>query len=75
MSVQREDVDIKLIAIDMDGTLLNDEQLISDENRKAIREAEDKGVCGDQHVPDADDVPGTGGIAKAVILSNHGKRQ
>ncbi len=44
MSVQREDVDIKLIAIDMDGTLLNDEQLISDENRKAIREAEDKGV-------------------------------
>lgn len=25
MSVQREDVDIKLIAIDMDGTLLNDE--------------------------------------------------
>ncbi|MGX4764650.1 Cof-type HAD-IIB family hydrolase [Bacillus mojavensis] len=44
MSVQRENVDIKLIAIDMDGTLLNDEQLISDENRKAIREAEDKGV-------------------------------
>ncbi|UHH08417.1 ribosome biogenesis GTPase YlqF [Bacillus subtilis] len=35
---------MKLIAIDMDGTLLNDEQLISDENRKAIREAEDKGV-------------------------------
>ncbi|MCM3355173.1 Cof-type HAD-IIB family hydrolase [Bacillus halotolerans] len=44
MSVQREDVNIKLIAIDMDGTLLNDEQLISDENRNAIREAEDKGV-------------------------------
>ncbi|MCW0121764.1 HAD-IIB family hydrolase, partial [Bacillus subtilis] len=42
--VQREDVDIKLIAIDLDGTLLNDEQLISDENRKAIREAEDTGV-------------------------------
>ncbi len=44
MSIQREDVDIKLIAIDMDGTSLNDERLISDENRKAIREAEDKGV-------------------------------
>ncbi|KUP38325.1 Cof-type HAD-IIB family hydrolase [Bacillus halotolerans] len=44
MSVQREDVNIKLIAIDMDGTLLNDEQLISDENRNAIRKAEDKGV-------------------------------
>ena len=35
MSVQREDVDIKLIAIDMDGTLLNDEQLISDEKYEA----------------------------------------
>ncbi|WP_343311393.1 Cof-type HAD-IIB family hydrolase [Bacillus atrophaeus] len=44
MPIQREEVDIKLIAIDMDGTLLNDEQLISEGNRQAIREAEDKGV-------------------------------
>lgn len=35
---------IKLIAIDMDGTLLNDRHEISDENRKAIREAEEKGI-------------------------------
>ncbi|MCG8397594.1 phosphoglycolate phosphatase [Bacillus atrophaeus] len=44
MPIQREEADIKLIAIDMDGTLLNDEQLISEGNRQAIREAEDKGV-------------------------------
>lgn len=35
---------IKLIAIDMDGTLLNDRHEISSENRKAIKEAEEKGV-------------------------------
>ncbi|WP_332629455.1 Cof-type HAD-IIB family hydrolase [Halalkalibacter flavus] len=35
---------IKLIAIDMDGTLLNDQKEISLENRKAIKEAEEKGV-------------------------------
>jgi phosphoglycolate phosphatase (TIGR01487 family) len=35
---------IKLIAIDMDGTLLNDQHEISDENRKAIKEAEQQGV-------------------------------
>ncbi|ARK29578.1 Cof-type HAD-IIB family hydrolase [Halalkalibacter krulwichiae] len=35
---------IKLIAIDMDGTLLNDCHEISMENRKAIQEAEEKGI-------------------------------
>lgn len=35
---------IKLIAIDMDGTLLNEHHEISDENRKAIKEAQEKGV-------------------------------
>ncbi|MCL7748279.1 Cof-type HAD-IIB family hydrolase [Halalkalibacter alkaliphilus] len=35
---------IKLIAIDMDGTLLNERKEISLENRKAIKEAEEKGV-------------------------------
>ncbi|MDT8859749.1 Cof-type HAD-IIB family hydrolase [Alkalihalobacillus sp. MEB130] len=35
---------IKLIAIDMDGTLLNERKEISEENRKAIKEAEEKGV-------------------------------
>lgn len=35
---------IKLIAIDMDGTLLDDRQEISDGNREAIREARDQGI-------------------------------
>ncbi|GAE34840.1 Cof-type HAD-IIB family hydrolase [Halalkalibacter akibai] len=35
---------IKLIAIDMDGTLLNQNHEISIENRKAIKEAEEKGI-------------------------------
>lgn len=36
--------EIKLIALDMDGTLLNDQHEVSDENRQAIKEAEKKGV-------------------------------
>ncbi|WP_141434245.1 Cof-type HAD-IIB family hydrolase [Bacillus sp. 03113] len=39
-----EALDIKLIALDMDGTVLNEEQEISLENRKAIKEAIDQGV-------------------------------
>ncbi|MFE8702758.1 Cof-type HAD-IIB family hydrolase [Cytobacillus sp. FJAT-54145] len=35
---------IKLIALDMDGTLLNEKDEISPENRKAIKAAEEKGV-------------------------------
>ena len=35
---------IKLIALDMDGTLLNQYDEVSEENRKAILEAENKGV-------------------------------
>ncbi|WP_445490970.1 Cof-type HAD-IIB family hydrolase [Niallia sp. 03133] len=35
---------IKLIALDMDGTLLNDKGEIPEENRKAIKEAQDKGI-------------------------------
>ncbi|QOK28627.1 HAD family phosphatase [Cytobacillus oceanisediminis] len=35
---------IKLIALDMDGTLLNSRGEIPDENRKAIREAKEKGI-------------------------------
>ncbi|MBP3917286.1 MULTISPECIES: Cof-type HAD-IIB family hydrolase [unclassified Clostridium] len=34
---------IKLIASDMDGTLLNDDHMISDENLKAIRKAQEMG--------------------------------
>jgi Cof subfamily protein (haloacid dehalogenase superfamily) len=35
---------IKLLALDLDGTLLNSRGLISEENKRAIRLAEDKGV-------------------------------
>ena len=35
---------IKIIASDMDGTLLNSDHKISDENLKAIREAQEKGI-------------------------------
>ncbi|PRR83065.1 Cof-type HAD-IIB family hydrolase [Clostridium vincentii] len=34
----------KLICIDMDGTLLDDNHLISEENKKAIKEAHNRGV-------------------------------
>lgn len=36
--------DIKLIALDMDGTLLNNEGEISEGNRKAIAKAQEKGI-------------------------------
>ncbi len=35
---------IKLIALDLDGTLLNNKSIISNENRDAIRYAQNKGV-------------------------------
>lgn len=35
---------IKLICIDMDGTLLNSKHEVSDENKKAIKKAHDRGV-------------------------------
>ncbi|SHH28933.1 Cof-type HAD-IIB family hydrolase [Clostridium grantii] len=34
----------KLICIDMDGTLLNDDKVISEENKLVLKEAHDKGV-------------------------------
>ncbi|MFA9556345.1 Cof-type HAD-IIB family hydrolase [Evansella sp. AB-rgal1] len=36
--------EIKLVALDMDGTLLNSEHAISEANRKAIKAAQEKGV-------------------------------
>lgn len=38
------DVDIKLVALDMDGTLLNNKGQISEANRQAIQAAKDQGV-------------------------------
>ncbi|MCP3027300.1 Cof-type HAD-IIB family hydrolase [Halobacillus sp. A5] len=40
----RIEKDIKLIALDMDGTLLNTEEKVSEENYKAIQEAKNKGI-------------------------------
>ena len=37
-------MDIKLIAIDLDGTLLHDDRTLSDENRLAIHKAKEAGV-------------------------------
>ena len=37
-------MDIKLIAIDLDGTLLNSDHVISDNVRKSIEYAQNKGV-------------------------------
>ena len=39
-----EKLDVKLIALDLDDTLLNDERLISDENVSALRECAEKGI-------------------------------
>lgn len=44
MSDLKKDVKIKLIALDMDGTLLNDKHEVSKANRQAIKEAQEKGV-------------------------------
>ena len=35
---------IKLIAIDLDGTLLTKDRMISDENKQAIKEAKEQGI-------------------------------
>ncbi|WP_374703050.1 Cof-type HAD-IIB family hydrolase [Neobacillus cucumis] len=40
----KNDVEIKLVALDMDGTLLNNKGQVSEENRKAIKAAQDKGI-------------------------------
>ncbi|MDK2918708.1 MAG: hypothetical protein PWQ37_1441 [Candidatus Petromonas sp.] len=37
-------MEVKLLALDMDDTLLNKDLKISEKNKKALREAEDKGV-------------------------------
>ena len=39
-----EKLDVKLIALDLDDTLLNDERQISDGNVKALRECAEKGI-------------------------------
>ena len=36
--------DIKLLALDLDGTLFNSQKVVSAENKKALRAARDKGI-------------------------------
>jgi 5-amino-6-(5-phospho-D-ribitylamino)uracil phosphatase len=45
MGLKRKELDIKLIALDMDGTLLDGQDQVSDENRRVIKEAEKRGVA------------------------------
>jgi HAD superfamily hydrolase (TIGR01484 family) len=45
VSNQNVHAPIKLIALDMDGTLLNDKHEISKNNREAIEQAQSKGVA------------------------------
>ena len=44
MENYKNDVEIKLVALDMDGTLLNNKGQVSKANREAITAAKDKGV-------------------------------
>lgn len=44
MNYSQSNREIKLIALDMDGTLLNNQQEVSKANREAINQAKDKGV-------------------------------
>ncbi|NHM32676.1 Cof-type HAD-IIB family hydrolase [Neobacillus terrae] len=44
MENKQKEIDIKLVALDMDGTLLNSSDEISEGNRRAIKEAQEKGI-------------------------------
>lgn len=50
-------MDIKLIAFDLDGTMLNDKKELSEENRRALLEAAEKGI---------EIVPATGRLPMAL---------
>jgi Cof subfamily protein (haloacid dehalogenase superfamily) len=67
-------MDYKLICIDMDGTLLNDKKIISEENINAIRLAYEKGVriavCTGRIFTSADFFSELLGVKSPVIASN-----
>ncbi|MGH4137251.1 Cof-type HAD-IIB family hydrolase [Clostridium sp.] len=67
-------MDYKLICIDMDGTLLNDKKIISEENHKAIKLASEKGVriavCTGRIFTSADFFSELLGVKSPVIASN-----
>ncbi|GAA0179414.1 Cof-type HAD-IIB family hydrolase [Clostridium sediminicola] len=64
----------KLICIDMDGTLLNDEKKVSEENKKAIKDAHDKGVhiaiCTGRLFTSAKNYGDIIGVKAPIIASN-----
>lgn len=67
-------MDYKLICIDMDGTLLNDEKIISENNLRAIKLASEKGVritvCTGRIFTSADFFSDMLGVKSPVIASN-----
>ncbi|MGH4124979.1 MAG: Cof-type HAD-IIB family hydrolase [Clostridium sp.] len=67
-------MDYKLICIDMDGTLLNDEKIISESNLRAIKLASEKGVriavCTGRIFTSADFFSELLGVKSPVIASN-----
>ena len=71
-------MNIKLITIDLDGTLLNDDQTISARNRKALMDAEDAGVmvtiASGRTTPSVRAVAKAAGIRHSPFISNNGPR-
>ncbi len=67
-------MDYKLICLDMDGTLLNDEKIISEGNLRAIKLASEKGVriavCTGRIFTSADFFSHLLGVKSPVIASN-----
>lgn len=69
---------IKLITIDLDGTLLNDEKQISERNRRTIMAAEDQGVMivisSGRCSPPVWGFSRMAGIRHSPVISNNGPR-
>lgn len=63
-------LDIKLLALDLDGTLTNSEKKVSDKNKEYIRKAQDKGVK--VILASGRPVIGIQGVADALDLWNMG---
>lgn len=74
METAKKDRSFKLIALDLDGTLLNRRHEISDENRKAIAEAVEKGVqiviSTGRHVKSCNDYAGSLQLTSYFVAVN-----
>ena len=66
--------EIRLIAMDLDGTLLNDQGTVSEENRKALALAREKGVitaaCSGRYVENVSLIFMDNGLSGPIIGSN-----